>query len=161
MNLSVVLYLDKWTLLATELCYMAKGSAYASFKIQRNVTLRSIRLEHVSGLISCSKNNPKFGSSIWTCNADTTQLSTFITDDKNNIIFPPGVTIHPIVASIIFKDKSVFTMTSQFLTYHGPEVSVTEGTEFRIWNANDLGGDHYDLDNIGKHCVNVYGNFAV
>ena len=153
------LHLEGWRLIVSKVCYEGRGNRYANFTFQRNELLKSLKLEHVSGLITCSYTNPNFGSSIWTCNSDKTQLSTLVTNTDNEVIFPPGVTMNPVVADVKFDNKSAYKMSSKDLIYYGPQKRVTASTELRIWNSNDLGGDEKDEDNRGKHCVNVYGQF--
>ena len=148
-----------WTLLSDHVCYEGLGNAYGSFTFPSDGNLIALKLQHISGLITCSKNNPLFGSSIWTCNSDNTKLSTVITDSEKNIIFPPGVTMNEIVARVEFSDPTAYQMGPNELLYKRPRVAVTKGTSFQIWNTNDLGGDRADLDNAGRHCVKVFGKY--
>ena len=148
-----------WTLLSDHACYEGLGSAYASFTFPKNGTLIALKLQHISGLITCSINNPSFGSSKWTCNDDITKLSTVITDINKNIIFPPNVTLHRYVSGVKFADPTAYQMSPNELLYRRPKVAVSKGTSFQIWNTNDLGGDVHDLDNAGRHCVKVFGKY--
>lgn len=152
-------YLDVWTLIATNVCYEGRGSAYGSFRFKTSGMITSLKLEHVSGLITCMYTNPDYGSTIWTCHKNKEQLSTFVTNNVNEILFPPGVALSPTVGNIRYANRTAFKMEPKTLIYYGPTLTVSPETELRIWNANDLGGDKYDQDNRGRHCVNVFGRF--
>lgn len=143
-------------MLALNICYGSKGNDYGAFRIQNDAIITSVKLEHVSGLISCDVNTPTFGSGIWTCSDDSNLLTTFITNIKNEIIFPPGVTLQELTKQIKISDSSVYKLTEKDMVYNSPILAVAANTELRIWNANDLASDISDQNNGGTHCVNVY-----
>lgn len=153
-------FIDEWTLIASKVCYQGLGSGYGSFTVNKNGMISSLKLQHISGLITCDANDPRFGSSIWSCGILKDQLTTFVTNDKNHIIFPPGVRLKGIVSRITYSNRSLFEIGEKFLWYYGPTIKILRGTELRIWNGNDLASDRSDLNNAGVHCVNVYAQFA-
>lgn len=153
--------LDFWTLVSSNVCYEGLGSKYGAFQFNKKGLVTSMKLEHISGLISCAKDIPTAGSTIWTCHTNRKQLSTFITDTSNHIIFPSGVKLASTIGGIKFANRAVFKMLPKKLIYFGPSFQVINGTKLRIWNANDLGSDVYDKDNAGVHCVNVLAHYEI
>jgi len=138
---TVHFHLEIWTLVSNSVCYEGKGNQYGIVQFSTPGTISAIKLVHISGLITCNKNNSKFGTSIWTCSNKISQLSTVLTDEKKNIIFPPKVTIYKYVMSVIFDDKDAFEMSPNELLFKRPDLEVNKNTRLHIWNTNDLGGE--------------------
>ena len=156
--METLLFLELWTLVKDNVCYEGKNDVYGAFTFQRDGIVSAIKLQHISGLITCNKDNPNFGSGIWTCNHDNTKLSTVITDINKTVIFPPNVTMAETVQKVIFGDKDAYRMTPTELYFTKPTLHVSAGDSLQIWNTNDY-GDTHDADNAGRHCVKVYAKF--
>lgn len=148
-----------WSLIASNICYEGKNSGAGTFQFHKNGEITSLKLVHVSGLISCHYGNPNYGKGIWTCFDNTRSLSTVITNQNNEIIFPPGITLAKWHENIRYADRTKFKMTESSLIYYGPSLNVSPQTTLMIWNIEDLGGNYYDGDNGGRHCVDVYGQY--
>ena len=144
----------------SNVCYESKGNKPGKFTFPKSGTVTSLKLQHISGLITCSKGNPKFRSSIWSCSDRKTQLSSVITNQTKTVIYPPNVIMAPIVNNVQFADQNSFEMKSNELIFKRPTLKVVGNeTVLQIWNTNDLGGDHYDQDNAGTHCVKVFAKY--
>uniref|UniRef100_A0A7M5VF23 Uncharacterized protein n=2 Tax=Clytia hemisphaerica TaxID=252671 RepID=A0A7M5VF23_9CNID len=151
---------EYWTLINPTVCYKSKGNQPGQFAFQQSGTISSLKLQHISGLITCSKGNSKFGSSIWSCSDKLSQLSTVITYQNKTVFYPPNVKMAPIVNNVKFDDRNSFEMRTNELIYKRPSLRVVSNeTILQIWNTNDLGGDHYDRDNDGTHCVKVFAKY--
>ena len=145
---------------ATDVCYGAKGNNFGRFKLRQEGFLVGMKLEHVSGTVTCyARTNLRW--SYWGCYLPTerTRLETVITDSNNLIIYPNSPT------KWMFPRQYAYQLAghegrSKILVFSGncSAVYARKGQQLRIWYGEDLTGVT-ESDNGGKHCVNVYAMF--
>lgn len=136
-------------------CYGSRGDNYASFKAPYAGKVKSIKLTHVSGGVSCYENSPP---SPWGCNVPDfpefykpTQFKTVITDNTDKVIFPSN----HVEFKYIIPDSHYLTTKALILKSDVPFKVVAE-QEFRIWYGEDLGTRwEHDNDPNVLHCVKV------
>ena len=128
------------------MCFGAKDGQFDRFVVEVGGAVKSVKLVHVSGSVSCKNGD----SSNWGCLL-LDSLSTALTTSNNVILLPesqeqwyklPGYT--PTSKEIVFTDlKNPLILSS--------------GQELRIWYGEDLfnrGQNEYD--NSGTTCADVY-----
>ena len=152
-HFSCNVYLDNgaWELQTGKVCYKAKGKNYGVIRLKREGMLRGIKLEHISGDLTCHISVPH-KTSLWGC---STAVLTLITDTNNQVIFPANIGNTKLPKVPVYDAK-----TSQILIYTNfayPSFFV-KGQELRIWYSEDLYDQHTD-DNSGTHCIKVYAAF--
>ena len=140
-----------WELQAENVCYKAKGKNYGVIRFKKEGLLKGIKLEHISGYLTCGVGVPD-ARSLWGCH---TAVRTLITDANNRVVFPANID-NPLHSNVPVYDAK----TSQILVFTNfayPSFFV-KGQELRIWYSEDL-YDYTTHDNGGKHCIKVYAKF--
>ena len=119
-------------------------------KLKREGLLKGIKLEHISGDLTCS-TSPQ-SRNLWGCDA---AVMSIVTDANNEVVFPANID-NP----HLFKVPGFDAKTSQSLVFtnHAYPNFFIKGQELRIWYTEDL-IDYTTSDNDGKHCVKVYAKF--
>uniref|UniRef100_A0A7M5V8B4 Uncharacterized protein n=2 Tax=Clytia hemisphaerica TaxID=252671 RepID=A0A7M5V8B4_9CNID len=135
------------------ICYEAKGSGYATFNIPYDGRIKFFKLVHVYGYVSCATYHSR---SKWGCSPITgpTVISTLITDNQNKVIVPAG-TPSPYGS---FNIPGANDMSDELVLHPDTPYEVEGNEEIRIWYGEDLFGA--DIDNEGRHCIHVYGQFC-
>jgi len=70
-----VLYIDGfihfigWEMLGNNICYGARRGVYGTFRIRHEGFLFAIKLEHVSGYLTCDRGKRSYASN-WGCHSD-------------------------------------------------------------------------------------------
>lgn len=144
-------------------CYGSTGKRFASFQAPNAGKVKSIKLTHVNGGVSCNtlNNNPP---SRWGCNNPWNVLykpnlfKTVVTESlTNQVIFP---STHDKNFMHIVDGGDLFTTKAVILTSAVP-YPVKAGDELQIWYSEDL-LEHLDLkywthDNDPNilHCVKI------
>jgi len=143
---------DHWRLQKSNVCFGAKNNQFGTFRIRQTGTLNSIKLVHKNGYVACwcgwGMEKTKFG-----CNE---RLSTVITNQRNQVAFPSNLRYDG------FYKLPPYTGRSKELVLDNPtshNYFVRNGQEMRIWYGEDL-KDHWDHDNCGTSCVDVYAFIA-
>ena len=124
---------------------------YGVIRFKREGLLKGIKLEHISGYLTCHIGNPH-ATSLWGCD---TEVLTLITDTNNRVVFPANID-NPRQPDVRVYDAK----TSQILVYTNfayPSFFV-KGQELRIWYVEDL-YNQFTSDNGGTRCVKVYAKF--
>ena len=120
-------------------------------RLKREGLLKGIKLEHISGDLTCSLGNPQ-GRNLWDCEIS---VMAVITDSKNDVVFPAN--------SFKIKKYKVLGFdpsTSQILvlTNYAYPSFLVKGQQLRVWYTEDLKG--YSIsNNDGTHSIKVYVQF--
>ena len=119
-------------------------------KLKREGLLKGIKLEHISGDLTCSTTPQR--RNLWGCD---TNVMSVITDSNNEVVFPANID-NPRG----FKVPGFDARSSQILVYtnHAYPNFFMKDQELRIWYTEDL-NDYTTSDNSGTHCVKVYAKF--
>ncbi|XP_066920074.1 uncharacterized protein [Clytia hemisphaerica] len=141
------------------ICYKPLGRSPALFKLPMTGKISSIRLEHVSGYISCSSRKEK---SYWACGCcyQSTSVLTLITDAKDNPQFP----VKNYETKVGHKEFTVpgFNQMSKFLVLPSPKEDLLyygrKDEVLKVWFGEDF-VPWATTDNSGKHCVHVWVNY--
>lgn len=115
--------------------------------------MKGIKLQHISGDLSCDITSPH-RATLWGCD---TSVLTIITDNNNEVVFPANINISK---GIKYKIPGVNAKTSKVLVFTNlayPSFFKTD-QELRIWYTEDLFDDDTE-DNSGMHCVKAYAKF--
>lgn len=143
-------------------CYGTTPGSSGSFNIRRSGRLVALKLIHKHGEIFCSNQSLK---SRWGCvqkedNCQTANcISTFVTNARNNILFPnPSVELETNSSYSYNKPNVMHDGNYMIMRRNNNFVVVTKFEELRIWFGITLQkvgnyGQH------GEHCVDVYGSF--
>ena len=120
-------------------------------RLKREGLLKSIKLEHISGSLTCSNTKLQARNS-WGCNDN---VMTIITDTNNEVVFP--VNVNDIM---YFQVPGFDTKTSKILVFtnHAYPNFFVKDQELRVWYTEDL-KDYTTEDNDGTHCIKVYAKF--
>lgn len=157
LTLPIFAYGDKWTLQKGNVCFGAKGNDFGKFQMIHTGTLSSIKLVHKSGYVSCrcgmfGPQKTHFG-----CALDGL-LSTIITTHSDHVVFPSNMRRHDGKYRL-----PNYTPQSNELVLDNPtshNYHVTKGQPMRIWYGEDL-VNHWEGDNCGRSCVDVYADVTV
>ena len=134
-------------------CFGAKNASYGRFNITSNGIIMALKLEYISGFVTCNSKNVPYGSH-WNCK-EGSDIGTIVTNANNTVIFPHNY------------NNKVYTLpgyhenSSELVFYgHSPPVIVAAGDEYRIWYHEDLVDDGKESNNDGRTCANVYALIA-
>ncbi|XP_066920916.1 uncharacterized protein [Clytia hemisphaerica] len=141
------------------ICYKPSYRSPALFRLPMTGKISSIKLEHVSGYISCSIRKEK---SYWACGCcyHSTSVLTLITDAKDNPQFP----VQNYETRVGHKEFTVpgFNQMSKFLVLPAPkEDPLYYGRKdevLKVWFGEDF-VSWATTDNSGEHCVHVWVNY--
>jgi hypothetical protein len=148
-------------LVAENICFSAVDTP-ATFISSVNGPVNGVRLEYVSGAVSCNKNSPPERCSHWGCGPlPETSLGTFITSSDHTVLAPNLNTV-----DFIQDDRYIdrwYNMENgdpnsdnlRFQAINGPFFDARDGTTYLIQYGEALGSQSAH-DNIGSTCVNVY-----
>lgn len=134
----------------SRVCFGAKGSSYGRFKIKSNGILRSLKLQHKSGQVKCSRNNKYLSN--FGCGGEN--IEVLITTIHDKVVLPgtlKGTHYRYQLPGKTSKSKSIV------LNNPIDELKVRAGDEFRVW----YGEDRYNRgenDNGGESCVDVFAD---
>jgi len=143
-----------WKMLQENVCFGAKNDAFGLLTHKFEGFLSAVRLEHVSGGVTCF---PRLQITNFGCGTLKDKLAVFITGTTSkNILFPHTKT----GAGNGFYDFYGFNSNSPdvVLSKIASPLYVKNGMQMRIWYGEDLLNSS-ESDNSGKSCVNVYGKF--
>lgn len=140
-----------WELQAENVCYEATGEKYGVIKLKQTGLLTGIKLEHVSGNLTCQVSIPQ-STNLWGC---ASKVSTVVTDNGNRVVFPANF-----IKTYHFDVPGFNPATSNVLVFTNLAFPnfFNKGQELRIWYTEGL--YNYTIhDNGGVHCINVYAKF--
>ena len=143
---------DEWKIIERNVCFGARGNTYGEFTHQNEGFLSAIKLEHVSGGVTCATryNKTDFG-----CDDDDDYISVFITDTGNRYVFPNNVSRQKYRYKL--DGYSAHYKNLVFRNSVSPP-DVQKGTQIRISYGADLFG-YAEYNNHGTSRVDVYGRF--
>ena len=135
-------------------CYQATGDNPGSFILKRNASINSIKLEHVSGWVTCRLPYESY----WGCPYyGNERILTIITDNKSKPQFPYKIAdannLHFTLPGVNHESKEIVLPAPDRVPYNGHA-----GEIMNIWYSEDI-RDIYDGNNAGTHCVNVYATY--
>ena len=155
---------DAWQKINSEpVCFGARDNSYGIFKITKTGGVKTMKLVHKSGYLSCCSSCP---SSFWGCQSYLyvkDGLMTLITDTNRNILLPSKD--HLIIShSGYAKHSYQFPGThhkSPELVFHNPSspLTLSRNQELWIWYGQDYAG-YSESNNVGKTCADVYALYV-
>ena len=135
-----------WIELESHICYENTGRKPATITFKQDCNLYAIRLQHLSGFISCGEGRESW----WGCLPKQTKVAFILSDPKTeNIWFPDGA-------------KSVFDASYEINGFNSEDDVIvvkkrsnfTAGDKLQVWDREDW--FRFSLgDNAGKHCISV------
>ena len=133
-------------------CFGAKGDDFGRFSYHGNIFVRSFKLVHRSGKVSCLKTRAN-SYSYWGCWRNP-HLAAILTDQSNNILAPDA----SIVQGNGRYNLPGYSSSSPELVFEksGKPHVIFANNELRLWYGEDLRG-RTEEDNDGKTCADVYG----
>ena len=133
-------------------CFGAKGDDFGRFSYHGNIFVRSFKLVHRSGKVSCLKTRAN-SYSYWGCWRNP-HLAAILTDQSNNILAPDA----SIVQGNGRYNLPGYSSSSSELVFEksGKPHVIFANNELRLWYGEDLRG-HTEEDNDGETCADVYG----
>ena len=134
-------------------CFGAKGDDFGRFSYHGNIFVKSFKLVHLSGKVSCLKEKDAY--SYWGCYPrHRPNLGAILTDHKNNILAPDASTVQ----STGWYNLPGYSSSSPELVFEksGKPHVIFANNELRLWYGEDLRG-RTEEDNDGKTCAEVYG----
>ena len=133
-------------------CFGAKGDDFGRFSYHGNIFVRSFKLVHRSGKVSCLKTRAN-SYSYWGCWRNP-KLAAILTDQNNNILAPDA----SIVQGNGRYNLPGYSSSSSELVFEksGKPHVIFANNELRLWYGEDLRG-HTEEDNDGETCADVYG----
>ena len=135
-------------------CFGAKGDDFGRFSYNGNIFVRSFKLVHRSGNVSCFKTKADSYSN-WGCYPrHNPNIGAILTDQKNNILAPDPSTVQ----STGWYNLPGYSSSSEVLLFEkkGKPHAIFANDELRLWYGEDLRGRTED-DNDGETCADVYG----
>ena len=131
-----------------KVCFGAKNDSYGKFKITSTGFIRALKLEYISGFVTCNKDNVPYGSH-WACKKGS-KIATIVTNADCEVIFPHYYQNQAYILPGYHENSSelVFNRVSAPLR-------VVAGDEYRIWYHEDFVNGEEDNNN-GRTCVDVY-----
>merc|ERR1712048_385957 len=151
-------------------CYSTRGKQFGTFPLNHEGFLVAIKLEHVRGHVTCNRGQADYYNSNWGCNAGgdmgitNEHIGTFITDDKNDVIFPGNSGEGMAHLGQAYYKAPGFKGDSKELVFgsYCRPMYARRGQVLRIWYGEDLYKATREFpvrDNGGLHCVKVYAKF--
>lgn len=133
-------------------CFGAKGDDFGRFSYHGNIFVRSFKLVHRTGKVSCLKTRAN-SYSYWGCWRNP-HLAAILTDQSNNILAPDA----SIVQGNGRYNLPGYSSSSSELVFEksGKPHVIFANNELRLWYGEDLRG-HTEEDNDGETCADVYG----
>ena len=133
-------------------CFGAKGDDFGPFSYHGNIFVRSFKLVHRTGKVSCLKTRAN-SYSYWGCWRNP-HLAAILTDQSNNILAPDA----SIVQGNGRYNLPGYSSSSSELVFEksGKPHVIFANNELRLWYGEDLRG-HTEEDNDGETCADVYG----
>ena len=135
-------------------CFGAKGDDFGRFSYDGNIFVKSFKLVHQFGKVSC-KTSRADSYSYWGCYANhNPNLGAILTDENNNILAPDASK----VASTGWYNLPGYSSSSEQLLFEksGKPHAIFANDELRLWYGEDLRG-RTEGDNAGNTCADVYG----
>ena len=148
-------------LVAENVCFSAVDTS-GTFTSSLNGPVTGVRLEYVSGAVSCNKNSPPERCSHWGCGPlPEISLGTFITSSDHTVLAP-----NPNTVDFIQDDRYIdrwYSMENgdpnsdnlRFKAIDTPLFDTQDGTTYLIQYGEALGSLTAN-DNEGSTCANVY-----
>lgn len=167
------IYLGEWEMIGNNICYGARRGMYGVIKLRREGFITALKLDHVSGFLTCDRGRGTSYSSNWGCYSDgdrngitNKHVSTFVTDDNDYVIFPQTGISDNMVAE--WQRKPYYQMAGYkgnckelVFSSNCTPMYARYNQMLRIWYGEALFRNSYypERDNGGKHCVNIYAKF--
>lgn len=153
----------KWFKLSTKpVCFSAKGNQFGKFIVKAEGFLSALKLDHVSGGVTCNKSATPKSHSKWGCSPSHSfigkdSLNTLITTATNEVVFPKEDELTHDMPNYWYHQEQFDADSSVlvFKRFHDP-LYVTALQELRIWYGEDL-ADANENDNDGQTCAHVFG----
>ena len=142
---------DRWErVTSSPICYGAIHDSYATFQVKRSGKIKAIKLQHVSGSLTCKGVNPE-DMSYWSCISNPKESATGITNNEDTPIFPASFGTGSLLEIEDHQIPEIILRTGDLQT---PYYDAVKGEILKVWYYEDFikGSDH---DNSGTHCVNV------
>ena len=141
-------------LLASNICFGAKGNSFATFTIPEDGVLKTLILTHVSGKVTCTPS--EYDATFWGCKVHGIERITTIISTDANVDITPQKTNNIGDAYVL----PGFNANSAYIAFNFANRFVKQGDILRIWYLEDFLKNGSADDNVElKHCVNVYGTF--
>lgn len=146
-------------------CFGSKGNSFGSFTTPKSGHVITFKLIYQSGHIGCAL----WKTSHWGCSSIIVpagfKMGTHITDTQKKRLLPKDEFMKDAGSNYctrrLYYNLPGIDINSPVLLFDNfsTPLSVTSGTQFQIWFADDL-GDCLEFDNDGgKTCVQVFGLF--
>ena len=158
--------LENWQKINTKpVCFGARGDQYGAFNITKSGHLKTMKLVHKSGAVSCI---PNYDTSYWGCRSNyygNNSLLTIITNASKESLLPPAGDLRK-ANGWCFNKPHFYSLSGT--THKSPELvfsdlsnplSVSRNQELQIWYGQDW-MDCSENNNYGTTCVDVYAWYA-
>uniref|UniRef100_UPI0015ECD80D AJLec n=1 Tax=Anthopleura japonica TaxID=67755 RepID=UPI0015ECD80D len=159
-----------WVKLNTApVCFSAKGNRPGSFTPSHHGFLKSVKLRHLRGLVTCQSSTDAHDS-YWGCKNrngfHNYPLNVFVTDKHNKVMFPKtGATYYLdpyVIKNRFYGVQGYNAMSPELVLQHGcnsPSDYIGPDSQLRVWYGEDL-YNTMESDNSGKVCADVFGYFV-
>ena len=143
------------------MCFGAKDGQFGKFSVPSAGSLLAIKLVHLYGYFTCSKNKV-YHWSYWGCGAHSSlrdHVDVVITTSTNGVLLPPSqfITDGTLKWSKIPGYNSL--SPELVLSVFSSPLTVTSGQVLRLWYGEDLANNGGQGDNGGTSCCNVFARF--
>ncbi|XP_029210092.2 uncharacterized protein LOC114973889 [Acropora millepora] len=153
---------DAWQKVNSEpVCFGARGNSYGVFKITKTGRVKTMKLVHRSGYLSCC---PSCSNSFWGCGSSLYSkdgLMTLITDTNRNILLPSKdylIISHSVYAKHSYQFPGTHHKSPE-LVFRDPLLTLSRNQELWIWYGQDYAG-YSESNNVGKTCTDVYALYV-
>ncbi|EDO41333.1 predicted protein [Nematostella vectensis] len=139
-------------------CFQAKSNKPGLLLPRHQGFLAAVKLVHKSGYVSCAGWSYR---SHWGCKGLAYPLNMFVTNAKNQVIFPRvGMKFWPGNAGRWYSMDGFDSMSNDLVLQYGFDQAyyITPKSVLKVWYGEDLYG-YTESDNRGKVCADVYGYF--
>ena len=149
---------ENWKKINTgPVCFGARDDSYGAFNIGESGVIRTFKLVHLTGSITC---NPDYPPSYWGCEFPgyrDTRLQTVITFKNRSALLLADYRKN---CGHSYKIEGVGVNEPELRFNNLPSpISVSVGDEFQIWYGQDLYYCSED-NNSGETCADVYARYA-
>ena len=116
----------------------AKGDSFSTITMKVSGYLKSLRLTHKDGLLTCSIYSPKENSAYWGCkNQPDFRMMILVTKMNNDVIMPRKDLVN--FNSYMAYDLPGYTVDSDEIVFDGADyIKVEKDEQLRIWFSEDL-----------------------
>jgi len=136
-----------WIVQEKHVCYEAKGRKPATLTFKQDCQLYALRLQHISGLLSCYNiRNDHF--SRWGCNnIRRDRLHLVISNPKTNKLWYPESISDEYYLLHGFKNEDDAIVIKK-------RGNFTVGDTLKFWYSQDWFSKSWE-DNEGRHCISI------